>query len=118
MNTIYCIDDERVTLDWLRLNLRDMAEVCTFSDIETLKRAVDKRAPDLLITDVIMNGFSGYDVVKEVRAVADGIKIIMISALESDDFSRIAERHHCAWWQKGSGVGKLKLLVQEALSCH
>lgn len=118
VNTIYVIDDEPVTLKWFQHQFGDRYNVRTFTALPELIEAIRRECCDLLITDILMPGASGYEVVRQVRVLFDDMKIIMMSALESEDFCRIAEKHRCDYWQKQQDKSQLTTLIQEALNAH
>lgn len=75
----------------------DVTRVASGTELlETLSDAVDADAslPDLIITDVIMPGFSGINVIEELRAEGWHQPIVVISGFDATTVARRVEHLH------------------------
>jgi len=86
---IYIADDDEINLKLIKtvLNQAGFSNMKLFFSGKTMMEEITQNRPDLLLLDIMMPGFSGYDVlecVKQDPQVAD-IPIIMITAASLDD---------------------------------
>ncbi|HUU00813.1 MAG TPA: sigma-54 dependent transcriptional regulator [Myxococcota bacterium] len=86
MNEILVVDDERSMREFLQILLsgEGMNVGCAVNmagAIEALQRA----APDLLITDLKMKGGSGIELLKHVKQNFPGVEVIVITAFASNE---------------------------------
>ena len=66
---VLVMEDEPNIIEAIKFFLsRDGWEVFTHSNGHDALEAVDRRAPDLLILDVMLPGRSGYEILRELRA--------------------------------------------------
>ena len=66
---VLVIEDEPNIIEAIKFFLsRDGWEVFTHANGHDALEAVDRRAPDLLILDVMLPGRSGYEILRELRA--------------------------------------------------
>jgi DNA-binding response OmpR family regulator len=77
---IFVVDDEPTIVSTLGLILSQQGfEVTTFTDpLEALK-AIQTKAPDLVIADVIMPGLSGIDLAIVVRETCPACTVLLFS---------------------------------------
>lgn len=69
MARILCVDDEPEVLVFLRVTLANAGhEVRTAENAEAAFEQVLAEPPDLVITDVMMSGESGYSLCQKIRA--------------------------------------------------
>lgn len=80
---IYAVDDEKSIREVYSYALRSAGfeEQC-FSCFAELAAAVEKRKPDLILLDIMLDGEDGYEILKILRNKADteDIPVIMVSA--------------------------------------
>ena len=81
MKRIYLVEDEAVLLDSIKLNLEyDGYEVIGIkSGTEAFDNAKDLGESDLVILDVMLPGYNGIQVCKEIRKLSD-VPILFLSA--------------------------------------
>jgi CheY-like chemotaxis protein len=79
-NSVFVVDDEHVIASSLAAILKLHGYSATFftSALEALA-AAQSRAPDLLISDVLMPGLSGVDLAIQIRAECPECKILLFS---------------------------------------
>ncbi|MGA2538625.1 MAG: response regulator [Terracidiphilus sp.] len=77
---IFVVDDEQIIASSVALILRHFGfDSCSFTDpVEALQAAMSK-APDLLITDIVMPGFSGIELAIKLRKICPGCKVLLFS---------------------------------------
>jgi DNA-binding NtrC family response regulator len=81
MATILVVDDEKNIRDVLDEGLTDAGyKVESASTGESAQELVDSRPFDLMITDVIMPGTDGLELIQYVKKIRPEMKIIAISA--------------------------------------
>ncbi len=84
MARILVIDDDELVRAALVLLLeRAGHEVLEARDGMNAFRILEVDIPDLVITDIIMPEMEGFQVIREIRKVSPGLKIIVISGAAS-----------------------------------
>ncbi len=89
--SIFVIDDEKDIQEILKINLeKEGYKIYTYSSAEEALRGLEKRAPDLIILDIMMKGMDGYDFCKHIRSTREyrTIPIIFLSA-KSEEFDKV-----------------------------
>ncbi len=83
---IIIIDDEKRMCDSLSaLLIGDGYEVDAFQNSTEAAEAIKKRRVDLVITDIKMPALDGLEILKRVKAVDDGIPVILMTGYGSLD---------------------------------
>ena len=82
-------------------------EVVTAGDGEEALAVAVREKPDLILSDVMMPKISGFDMLDILRATPEtaNIKVIMMTALSSDDQRERGERLGCDRYLVKSQVG-------------
>ena len=92
---VLLIEDEPNIIEAIRFILsRDGWRVDTHSDGETALEAVRSRAPDLVILDVMLPNRSGYDILNDLRNLAEtaDIPVLMLTARGQKKDRELAEK--------------------------
>jgi DNA-binding response OmpR family regulator len=92
---VLLIEDEPNIIEAISFILsRDGWEVKTHSNGHDAMEAVRRRAPDLIILDVMLPGKSGYDILGEIREDADyaATPVLMLTARGQTRDRELAER--------------------------
>lgn len=85
-HVIYIVEDHQVIREGVGQYLTLSGyEVELFSDLDSLKRALDHKHPDLLIQDVMLPDGDGFAFVKELRKNATFPIIFMTARIEESD---------------------------------
>lgn len=88
---IYVVSLIEKLVDWKSL---DIEVIGSASDgIQGLKMVKDL-SPDILIADVMMPGFDGITLIKEVREINKDIKVVMISGHKRFEFAKSAIKYN------------------------
>ena len=84
---ILIIDDEDAFSTLLKLNIERMSghEVFVASNGELGLAFVKQCKPDLVFLDLVMPGAPGLEVLKQIKAVAPGTPVAILTALWSDE---------------------------------
>ena len=80
---IYCVDDEENIREVYSYALQGAGfDVETFDGYDSLATALEKRLPDLLLLDIMLDGTDGYQILKKLRdnATTATLPVIMVSA--------------------------------------
>ncbi len=79
---ILIVEDDRELRELLEEVLRDAGyDVRTFGSAEAAWRALETTAPpDLVLTDLMLPGLSGQDLLREVRARLPGVSVLIMTA--------------------------------------
>jgi len=83
---IFVVDDEQQICALLeRLLSREGHQVTAFDRPEDALAAVDRERPDLLVTDMMMPGMSGLELIERVREKLPDIGVVVITGYASID---------------------------------
>lgn len=92
---VLLIEDEPNIIEAIRFILsRDGFAVDTHSDGSTALQAVQAKAPDLVILDVMLPNRSGFDILRDLRAQAEteNLPVLMLTARGQKKDREMAER--------------------------
>ncbi len=88
MKSVIIADDSPIILDAITEQIDSMnifKSIITVNNGFELLKEFRKNPTDLLLVDIAMPQMSGFDVVKQIRASNENVKIIIISNFESDE---------------------------------
>lgn len=83
---ILCVDDDNTYLELLRIILTRCGtedEIYTASNSTDGFALIKKYTFDLIITDLVMSGLSGLDLLRSVKEINPGCEVIVLSATDS-----------------------------------
>lgn len=81
MARILVVDDDPAMRQVLRLRLAKWGhEVTTCADVPAARAAVTRQPPDIVITDLVMPGATGLDLLRELKAVEPAPAVVLITA--------------------------------------
>lgn len=92
---VLLIEDEPNIIEAIRFILsRDGWRVDTHSDGETALETVRRKAPDLVILDVMLPNRSGYDILNDLRAeeATQALPVLMLTARGQKKDRELAEK--------------------------
>jgi CheY-like chemotaxis protein len=81
MPTILLIEDDQAILLLFTMALEDRYTILAANNGRDGLRLFEQNHVDLIITDLSMSGFDGFDVIRAVRAIGRPVKIVAHSAL-------------------------------------
>jgi HD-like signal output (HDOD) protein len=117
---IYVVDDQLAVLDTAVLILRGIDaqwEVTGFSEPLAALTAVKSKAPDLILSDQLMPGMLGSQLLEEVRGVAPAaIRVIMSGYVSLNKLTLITSAHQ--YIAKPFDINRLRDLVQRSFAAQ
>src|SRR5580658_1931272 len=117
---IYVVDDQAAVLDTAVLILRGMDaqwQVTGFSDPRAALAAVKSNAPDLILSDQLMPGMLGSQLLEEVRNYAPAaIRVIMSGYVSLNKLTLITSAHQ--YIAKPFDIAKLRELVLRSFAAQ
>jgi len=118
--SIYVVDDQSAVLDTAVLILRGIDpqwEITGFSDPLAALAAVKAKAPDLILTDQLMPGMHGSQLLEEVRNIAPAtIRVIMSGYVSLSKLTLITSAHQ--YIAKPFDIAKLRELVRRSFAAQ
>ena len=86
MSKIMIVDDEVEICEFLKEFFVDRKYdvITAYSGAEALA-AIEKDVPEILLLDITMPGIDGLQVLREVKRKFSSIKVIMVTAVETED---------------------------------
>ncbi len=115
---IMVIDDEKIVGDMAKLSLeQDGYAVETFLNAGPALERLKEQAFDVVVTDYKMKGIDGMEVLRTVKKLYPGIKVIMITAFANLDAAIEALRGDVHdFFPKPVRINELKASIQRALA--
>lgn len=87
------VDDEEGPRASLKVVFKNDFEVLLASNGKDALKLARERTPDVAILDILMQGMSGVDVLRELKVLDEDIEVIMLTAYETLETARQALRH-------------------------
>ena len=87
------MDDEEGPRASLKVVFKNDFDVVLASNGKDALKLARERTPDIAILDILMQGMSGVDVLRELKALDEDIEVIMLTAYETLETARQALRH-------------------------
>jgi len=114
---ILVVDDDVEVTDYLSATLRELEfEVNVANTGEQALSQLNEINFDLVITDLVMPGMSGFDLMTELHSRFSSIPIIVLSGHDSRDMMREAMKHGAYdFLAKPLSLEELKVTVRNAL---
>ena len=112
------IDDEKVASDMFRMSLEEAGYIVeTFLNFETALARLKEQKFDIVLTDLMMKGIDGMEVVRKVNSLHSDTKTIMITAFTKRDTAVEALRRDVhALIPKPVRLKELRASIQLALA--
>jgi DNA-binding NarL/FixJ family response regulator len=79
---IFIVDDHPLVREWLTALLRQQPDILVCGEAEDMAgalRGIEASAPDVAIVDISLNGGSGIDLIKAIKARMRQVEIIVLS---------------------------------------
>ena len=84
MATILLVDDQPYMGEFLTEELADMGhDLKWISDGDSLVVELDQNHPDLVLLDLYLNGFEGWDLLDHIKTHDETIPVIVLTAYDS-----------------------------------
>jgi two-component system, response regulator, stage 0 sporulation protein F len=116
MATILLVDDQPYMGEFLAEELADMGHTLKYvNDGDSLLIELEERIPDLVLLDLYINGFEGWDLLDQVKRHDRRIPVIILTAYDSfSDDPRLSQAD--GYVIKNFVTGTLKEKITETLS--
>ncbi len=114
---IMIIDDEKIVGDMARISLEQEGyEVETFLNAAPALDRLREQGFDIVVTDLKMKGIDGLEVLRTVKSLYPGVKVIMITAFANLDVAIEALRGDVFdFFPKPVKIKELKESIKKAL---
>jgi DNA-binding NarL/FixJ family response regulator len=112
-------DDHTLVRAGLRKLLESVAEVTVVGEAEdglALLALVQEKQPDLVLLDIVMPGLNGLETAARLAKTAPGIRVLMLSMHQNEEYVRQALRNGAAGYMlKDAAPVELALAIQAVL---
>lgn len=117
-NSIMIIDDEKIVGEMAKISLEQEGyEVETFLNAAPAMERLKEKKFDIVVTDLKMKGIDGLEVLRTVKNLYPGTKVIMITAFANLDVAIEALRGDVHdFFPKPVKIKELKESIRKALS--
>jgi CheY-like chemotaxis protein len=114
---ILLLDDSEITLEMEKAVLEERGyQVATASNLLQFQQLIEKFAPDVILTDLMMPDISGKDIVRVLKQDfhTERIPIVLFSSKTDDELAEISEQAGAdGFLSKSHGIDKLGDMVDE-----
>jgi CheY-like chemotaxis protein len=114
---ILLLDDSTITLEMEKAVLEERGyQVATASNLLEFQQLVERFAPEVILTDLMMPDISGKDIVRVLKQDfhTERIPIVIFSSKTDDELAEIAEQAGAdGYLSKSHGIDKLGEMVDE-----
>ena len=113
------VDDEEYVIESIKRNLdlteTGVSEVCTAFSVQQAKNIMEMVEIDIVISDIVMPGGTGFDFVEWVRKEELKVQVIFLTSYAEFDYARRAiQLNSVDYLLKPIDFDKLKEAVQRA----
>lgn len=120
MITIMLVDDHNMVRDGIKRLLEDEPDFKVVSEAENGAEAIQQAKrlkPDILVTDLMMNGPNGIEVSREVRKNSPATRVIILSMYNDSGYVDQAMKEGAKGYVvKGSGIDELITAIRKVSS--
>jgi CheY-like chemotaxis protein len=114
---ILLLDDSTITLEMEKAVLEERGyTVATASNLLEFQQQIERFAPEVILTDLMMPDISGKDIVRVLKQDfhTEQIPIVIFSSKTDDELAEIAEQAGAdGYLSKSHGIDKLGEMVDE-----
>ncbi len=84
MTNILIIDDQPHLRELFSEELMDEGyEVTSVSDSKSVRRCLESSKPDLVVLDLYLNGFEGWDLLHDIKSEYPDLPVLIVTAYDS-----------------------------------
>jgi two-component system sensor histidine kinase/response regulator len=113
------IDDEEGPRQSVRIIFKDEYQVLLANSGEQALDIARKYSVSVVVSDILMTGMTGIDVLKHLKEIDPAIEVIMLTAYETIETARMALRHGaCDYLNKPFDVQTMRAAVARARLKH
>ena len=85
MSKILIVDDQPHLQELFSKELMDEGHsVVSVSDAESVKESLSDSKPDLILLDLYLNGFEGWDVLRDIKRNDPNLPVLIVTAYETN----------------------------------
>jgi DNA-binding NtrC family response regulator len=113
--SVLVVDDEPALREVLSLRIEDWGyDVATAADLSAAEEALEERLPDLVVSDVVLPGGSGLDLLKRMKSFDAALPVILVTAHGNVDAAVEAMKAGATdFLTKPIDYGALRTLLEE-----
>jgi len=113
------VDDEEGPRQSVRIIFKDEYQVLLATSGEQAVELARRHPVSVAVSDILMTGMSGIDVLQQLKAIDPAIEVIMLTAYETIETARQALRHGaCDYLNKPFDVQTMRAAVARARQKH
>ncbi len=115
---ILVVDDDAELREYIKHNLGGSYKVITVPDAETALRDIREKLPDLIVTDIRMNGIDGFELLHRVKSnmATQHVPVILFSSVnESEERTKGWKRGADGYLAKPFSIEELEGMVSGLL---
>jgi len=113
------VDDEEGPRQSVRIIFKDEYQVLLANSGEQAVELARQHSVSVVVSDILMTGMSGIDVLKQMKDIDPAIEVIMLTAYETIETARQALRHGaCDYLNKPFDVQTMRAAVAPARQKH
>ncbi len=113
------VDDEEGPRQSVRIIFKDEYQVLLANSGEQAVELARRHSISVVVSDILMTGMSGIDVLKDLKEIDPAIEVIMLTAYETIETARQALRHGaCDYLNKPFDVQTMRAAVARARQRH
>jgi DNA-binding NarL/FixJ family response regulator len=116
MITIVLVDDHKIVRDGIARLLEDEPDLKVIGEGASGAEGIEAARtlkPDILVSDLMMNGLTGIDVTREVKKVSPGTKTIILTMYNDSGYvSRAMKEGARGYVLKGLGIDDLVAAIR------
>jgi two-component system response regulator (stage 0 sporulation protein F) len=84
MSSVLIVDDQPHMLELISEELRGMGcEVKSVEDVESVRRCFENSSPDLVLLDLYLKGFDGWEVLHDIKTWRPRVPVLIVTAYDS-----------------------------------
>ena len=118
MTTIILVDDHKIVRTGIARLLEDEPDLKVIGEGANGQEGIEAARtlkPDILISDLMMNGLTGIDVTREVKKVSPETKTIILTMYNDAGYiARAKQEGAMGYVLKGSGIDDLIQAIRQA----
>jgi CheY-like chemotaxis protein len=117
VSSILIVDDQPHMQELLSQELKDMGcEVESVGDIESVRRCFEDSSPDLVLLDLYLKGFDGWEVLHNIKRWRPRVPVLIITAYDGFRNDPRASQADGYVVKSFTNLDKLKQAIADALA--
>ena len=113
------VDDEEGPRQSVRIIFKDEYQVLLANSGEQAVELARRQPVSVVVSDILMTGMSGIDLLKQLKEIDPAVEVIMLTAYETIETARQAIRHGaCDYLNKPFDVQTMRAAVARARQKH